>query len=188
LTAEELVQAAYPSGANALPTNPGYHYWNTNYVFAGMIAERAAGRSYRDLVHEMVIDATGPTSTFYENGTYPAAVAGQIGKPVDLAKQVIVGDMPLNAEAVEQRLLHHPPLAHEALLFPSEELSTFPRQVQSCWLRSTLGHCRPIRKFPAMDRVAPATAKRKFTTYPVSVGTAVGLPGSPNKQLCSLPA
>jgi CubicO group peptidase (beta-lactamase class C family) len=92
-----------------------------------MIAERAAGRSYRDLVHEMVIDATGPTSTFYENGTYPAAVAGQIGKPVDLAKQVIVGDMPLNAEAVEQRLLHHPPLAHEMLLFPSEELSTFPR-------------------------------------------------------------
>jgi hypothetical protein len=25
---------------------------------------------------------------------------------------VIVGDMPLKAEAVEQRLLHHPPLAH----------------------------------------------------------------------------
>jgi hypothetical protein len=147
-----------------------------------MIAERAAGRSYRDLVHEMVIDATGPTSTFYENGTYPAAVAGQIGKPVDLAKQMIVGDMPLNVEAVEQRLLHHPPLAHEMLLFPSEELSAFPRQVQSCWLRSTLGHCRRIRKFPAMDRVAPATAKRKFTTYPVSVGTAVGLLGSPNKH------
>jgi hypothetical protein len=46
----------------------------------------------------------------------------------------------------------------------------------------------PERKFPAMDRVAPATAKRKFTTYPVSVGTAIGLPGSPNKQLGSLPA
>jgi hypothetical protein len=25
---------------------------------------------------------------------------------------VIVGDVPLEAEAVEQRLLHHPPLAH----------------------------------------------------------------------------
>jgi hypothetical protein len=25
---------------------------------------------------------------------------------------VIVGDMPLKAEAVEQRLLHHPPFAH----------------------------------------------------------------------------
>jgi D-alanyl-D-alanine carboxypeptidase len=72
LTAKELVQAAYPGDANALPTYPGYHYSNTNYVLAGMIAEKAAGRSYRDLVHEMVIDATGLTSTFYENGTYPA--------------------------------------------------------------------------------------------------------------------
>ena len=36
----------------------------------------------------------------------------QIDKPVDLAKQMIVGDMTLEAEAVEQRLLHHPPLAH----------------------------------------------------------------------------
>ena len=78
LTAEELVQAAYPSGANALPTNPGYHYSNTNYVLAAMIAEKAAGRSYRDLVHEMVIDATGLTSTFYENGTYPAAVINRL--------------------------------------------------------------------------------------------------------------
>ena len=38
------------------------------------------------------------------------------------------------------------------------------------------------------DRAAPTTAKRKFTTYPLSLGTAVGLPGSPNKQLGSLPA
>jgi hypothetical protein len=38
--------------------------------------------------------------------------AGQIDKTVDLAKQVIVGDMPLNAKAVEQRLLHHSPFAH----------------------------------------------------------------------------
>jgi len=37
---------------------------------------------------------------------------GQIDEPVDLAKQVIVGDMPLEAEAVKQRLLHHSPLAH----------------------------------------------------------------------------
>src|ERR1700735_627635 len=36
----------------------------------------------------------------------------KVDEPVDPAKQVIVGDMPLKAEAVEQRLLHHPPLAH----------------------------------------------------------------------------
>src|SRR5277367_5446465 len=36
----------------------------------------------------------------------------QVDETVDLAKHVIVRDMPLEAEAVEQRLLHHPPLAH----------------------------------------------------------------------------
>jgi D-alanyl-D-alanine carboxypeptidase len=78
LTAEELVRAAYPSGANPLPTSSGYHYSNTNYILAGMIAEKATGRPYRDLVHEMVIDAVGLTSTFYENGTYPAAVINRL--------------------------------------------------------------------------------------------------------------
>jgi hypothetical protein len=36
---------------------------------------------------------------------------------------VTVGDVPLKAEAVEQRLLHHPPFAHHRpnLLHPTEE-------------------------------------------------------------------
>ncbi|HZZ21755.1 MAG TPA: hypothetical protein VFE60_03880 [Roseiarcus sp.] len=32
---------------------------------------------------------------------------------VDPAQQMIVGDTPLQAEAIEQRLLHHSPLAHD---------------------------------------------------------------------------
>jgi hypothetical protein len=36
----------------------------------------------------------------------------QIDEAVDLAQEVIVRDMTLNAEAVEQRLLHHLPFAH----------------------------------------------------------------------------
>ena len=36
---------------------------------------------------------------------------GQVDETVDLAQQMIVGDMPLKAKAVEERLLHHPPLA-----------------------------------------------------------------------------
>jgi hypothetical protein len=48
---------------------------------------------------------------------------GQVDEPIDLAKQVTVRDMPLKAEAVEQRLLHHPPFAHHLpnLLHPTEE-------------------------------------------------------------------
>jgi D-alanyl-D-alanine carboxypeptidase len=78
LTAEELVKVAYPAGANDLPVSTGYHYSNTNYILAGMIAAKVTGRSYRDLVHEMVIEAFGLDSTFYEDGTYPAAVIDRL--------------------------------------------------------------------------------------------------------------
>src|SRR3984957_13299405 len=48
---------------------------------------------------------------------------GQVDEPVDLAQQMTIGDVPLEAEAVEQRLLHHPPLAHHrpTLLLQREE-------------------------------------------------------------------
>lgn len=78
LTAEELVKIAYPTGTNDLPVTKGYHYSNTNYILAGMIAAKAAGKSYRDLVHELVIEPVGLYSTFYENGTYPASVTKRL--------------------------------------------------------------------------------------------------------------
>lgn len=73
-TAEDLVKIAYPAGKNDLPPTTGYSYSNTNYILAGMIAAKAAGRPYRDLVHAMVIDAFSLDSTFYEEGPYSAAV------------------------------------------------------------------------------------------------------------------
>jgi D-alanyl-D-alanine carboxypeptidase len=39
-----------------------------------MIAEKTAGKSFRDLVHELVIEPHGLTSTFYEASTYPESV------------------------------------------------------------------------------------------------------------------
>ncbi len=74
LTFKELVAAAYPSATNKLPVKQGYFYSNTNYILAGMIAEKASGKSYRDLVHEMVIEPFGLHSTFYEAGTFPQPV------------------------------------------------------------------------------------------------------------------
>jgi D-alanyl-D-alanine carboxypeptidase len=73
-TFKELVDAAYPSATNKLPVKNGYFYSNTNYILAGMIAEKAGGKSYRDLVHELVIEPQGLYSTFYEAGTYPESV------------------------------------------------------------------------------------------------------------------
>ena len=45
----------------------------------------------------------------------------KINEAVDLAKKVIGRDMPLEAEAVEQRLLHHPPLAHHRRISSTQE-------------------------------------------------------------------
>ena len=73
-TLKELADAAYPSAAHQLPVSKGYFYSNTNYVLAGMIAEKATGKSFRDLVHELVIEPHGLTSTFYEASTYPEPV------------------------------------------------------------------------------------------------------------------
>jgi D-alanyl-D-alanine carboxypeptidase len=73
-TFKELVGAAYPSATNKLPVKKGYFHSNTNYILAGMIAEKAIGKSYRDLVHELVIAPHGLYSTFYEAGTYPEPV------------------------------------------------------------------------------------------------------------------
>jgi D-alanyl-D-alanine carboxypeptidase len=73
-TLKELVAAVYPSPANQFPVTSGYHYSNTNFILAAMIAEKATGKSFRDLVHELVIAPQGLTSTFYEASTYPEPV------------------------------------------------------------------------------------------------------------------
>lgn len=74
LSAQDLVKLAYPSATNNLPPTTGYHYSNTNYILAGMIAAKAAGKPYRDLVHELLLKPLGLNSTFYEDGPYPAEV------------------------------------------------------------------------------------------------------------------
>lgn len=78
LTTEDLIALAYPAGSGDLPTSGGYHYSNTNYILAGMIAAKVAGQSYRDLVHRMIIEAVGLDSTFYESGAYPVAVTDRL--------------------------------------------------------------------------------------------------------------
>src|SRR5262249_13347314 len=71
---KELADAAYPNATNHLPVTMGYHYSNTNYILAAMIAEKASEKSFRDLVHELVIEPHGLTSTFYEASTYSESV------------------------------------------------------------------------------------------------------------------
>ena len=78
LSAEELVRLAYPTSTNKLPVTTGYHYSNTNYILASMIAEKGTGKTFQELVHELVIEPLGLHSTFYESGTYPEAVVRRL--------------------------------------------------------------------------------------------------------------
>ena len=82
-------------------------------------AEAVADDQHPD--HQLGIDRGPPDVAIV--GPQMRPNLGQVDEPVDLAKQVTVGDMPLEAEAVEQRLLHHPPFAHHRpnLLHPTEE-------------------------------------------------------------------
>jgi D-alanyl-D-alanine carboxypeptidase len=77
-TAEELVAFVYPDGVDDLPVVGGYHYSNTNFVLAGMIAAEAGEAPFRDLVHSTVIEPAGLRSTYFEVGTYPAPIVERL--------------------------------------------------------------------------------------------------------------
>ncbi|WP_181164519.1 serine hydrolase domain-containing protein [Amaricoccus solimangrovi] len=78
LTAEELVAAVYPSATSQLPATTGYHYSNTNYILAGMIAEKAGRKPYADLVRDLILEPWGLRSTFFSAGTYPPEVTDRM--------------------------------------------------------------------------------------------------------------
>ncbi|HEX9881350.1 MAG TPA: serine hydrolase domain-containing protein [Hyphomicrobium sp.] len=73
-TPEELISFAYPSDTVQLPPNSGYFYSNTNYVLAGMIAEKAGGKPYKQLLEEKLFRPAKLRDTFYE----PVAYAPEI--------------------------------------------------------------------------------------------------------------
>lgn len=70
----ELIDYAYPSATVNLPPNEGYFYSNTNYILAGMIAEKAGGKSYKELLEEKLFAPAKLRDTFYEPIAYPPSV------------------------------------------------------------------------------------------------------------------
>jgi len=73
-TPEDLIAFAYPSPEVSLPPNSGYFYSNTNYILAGMIAERASGKSYKELLEEKLFMPAKLRETYYEPVAYPPAI------------------------------------------------------------------------------------------------------------------
>lgn len=73
-TPNELIDYAYPSATVNLPPNDGYFYSNTNYILAGMIAEKVTGKSYKQLLQEKLFAPAKLRDTFYEPIAYPPAI------------------------------------------------------------------------------------------------------------------
>src|ERR1700722_15066207 len=71
-------------------------------------AEAVADDQHPD--HQLGINRGTPDLAI--EGAQMRSNLGQVDEPVDLAQQMTIGDVPLETEAVEQRLLHHATLAH----------------------------------------------------------------------------
>ena len=70
-TLEDLIDYAYPSATVNLPPNSGWFYSNTNYILAGMIAEKAAGMPYKQALEEKLFRPAQLSDTHYEPMAYP---------------------------------------------------------------------------------------------------------------------
>jgi hypothetical protein len=78
---------------------------------------------------------------------------GQVDEKVDLSKQVIVRDAPLQTEAVEQRLLHHPPFAHHRRISCTQQKRISARRRDQAEFFNAIGK---YRSFAACGREASA--------------------------------
>jgi D-alanyl-D-alanine carboxypeptidase len=70
----KLVAAVYPRPDNRLPVESGFYYSNTNYILAGMIAEKAGGATYPDLVRDRLLEPLGLHETVLLDGLPPPAL------------------------------------------------------------------------------------------------------------------
>ena len=77
-TPQELLDYAYPSKTTKLPPNSGYFYSNTNYILAGMIAEKAAGKPYKQLLEEKLFAPAKLRDTFYQPIAYPPKIIARM--------------------------------------------------------------------------------------------------------------
>jgi D-alanyl-D-alanine carboxypeptidase len=73
-TPEQLVAYAYPSGKHRLPVDEGWFYSNTDYVLAGMIAEKASGKSYARLLKERIFEPLFMRDSFFDPWALPESV------------------------------------------------------------------------------------------------------------------
>ena len=77
-TNEQLVAFAYPTPTHHLPPSTGWFYSNTNYVLAGMIAEKASGKKLAELYQIGIFDPLYMRESFYQARAYPESVLARM--------------------------------------------------------------------------------------------------------------
>jgi D-alanyl-D-alanine carboxypeptidase len=77
-TPQQLIAFAYPSETTKLPPNSGYFYSNTNYILAGMIAQKAAGKPYKELLEEKLFEPAKLRDTYYQPIVYPPEILARM--------------------------------------------------------------------------------------------------------------
>ncbi|WP_191058082.1 serine hydrolase domain-containing protein [Geminicoccus harenae] len=77
-TPEQLVAFAYPTPGNQLPPSTGWFYSNTNYILAGMIAEKASGRSMKQLYQSFIFGPLHMKDSHYEPRALPESVIARM--------------------------------------------------------------------------------------------------------------
>src|SRR5262249_30607646 len=78
-TPAQLVRYAYPEAQ----TTPIWHYSNTNYILAGIIIERATGRSYADALNKMLLQPLQLDETYYRPRVPPKRVLDAMASGYD---------------------------------------------------------------------------------------------------------
>jgi D-alanyl-D-alanine carboxypeptidase len=74
-----LVGFADPTYPGAPKPTTGWDYSNTNYILAGMIIEKATGRSYASEIQARFLgDRLGLSSTYYSPDIYPAQIRSRM--------------------------------------------------------------------------------------------------------------
>jgi D-alanyl-D-alanine carboxypeptidase len=78
-TLQDLIDYVYPSETVDLPSpKERWFYSNTNYILAGMIAEKAAGMPYKQALEEKLFKPAGLIDIYYEPLEYPATVTERL--------------------------------------------------------------------------------------------------------------
>jgi hypothetical protein len=110
--------------------------------------------------------------------------SGQVDETVDPAQHVIVRDVPVQTEAVEQRLLHHTPFAHHRpnLLHPAEENQRPAPRSSGAFQRNS--QRAVIRHDVANGSIRPVVEAEPGMTVPVNNSNALGCQSRSEAREC----